>query len=53
MLQACGPLEYNKWVLGIRKCLEKQLVPKYEEQLKKLTKSQGFILIKIFDEIVK
>ena len=26
MLQACGPLEYNKWVLGIRKCLEKQLV---------------------------
>ena len=26
MLQACGPLEFNKWVIGIRKCLEKQLV---------------------------
>ncbi len=26
MLQACGPVEYNKWVVGIRKCLEKQLV---------------------------
>ena len=26
MLQACGPVEFNKWVLGIRKCLERQLV---------------------------
>lgn len=26
MLQACGPLEYKKWVIGIRKCLERQLV---------------------------
>ncbi len=26
MLQACGPIEFNKWVFGIRKCLERQLV---------------------------
>lgn len=26
MLQACGPLEFDKWVNGTRKCLERQLV---------------------------
>lgn len=26
MLQACGPVEFNKWVFGVRKCLERQLV---------------------------
>ncbi len=26
MLQACGPIEFNRWVFGIRKCLERQLV---------------------------
>ena len=29
--------------------MEKELVPKYEDQLKKLTKSQGFILIKMVE----
>ena len=26
MLQACRPHEFNKWVVGVRKCLERQLV---------------------------
>jgi Arf-GAP/coiled-coil/ANK repeat/PH domain-containing protein len=26
MLQACGPAEFHKWVFGVRKCLEQQLV---------------------------
>lgn len=45
MLQACGPVEFQMWVDGIRRCLERQLVhgnvPHDDELLKKgITKGQ-------------
>lgn len=48
MLQACGPVEFQMWVDGIRNCLERQLVhgnvPPDEELLKRgITKPQRSI----------